>query len=74
MTTDNWRQEYEDAITERNGLIDLKMRLQAEIDRLRARVQELERQLHPSCNCPRCTGLPDYYTDDAALDVTEGDA
>jgi hypothetical protein len=38
-------------------------------DALRAEVHELNRRLHPPCSCPRCTGLPDYYADEAALDA-----
>lgn len=42
---------------------------QAEIERLSAKVRQLEHDLHPPCNCPHCTGLPDYYADEAALDA-----
>jgi len=42
---------------------------QAEIKQLRAKVRQLEHDLHPPCNCPHCTGLPDYYADEAALDA-----
>jgi len=39
---------------------------------LRAQVRQLEHDLHPPCNCPRCTGLPDYYADEATLDAAGG--
>lgn len=39
---------------------------------LRAKVRQLEHKLYPPCNCPRCTDLPDYYADEAALDAAGG--